>query len=304
MLERFGIKDVPSFQNPTNTVSRVLLLDGDGSCYKAAATVKKLDTAMRRLEQSILEYMFLAKCSTARVHITPDGCLKAGRGNLKGVKPYQGNRKGKEKPPLLELIRNSAAAYFDNHKEITIIENKAIEADDGLMIDHYRMRNGVLVSEDKDLLMSPYESWCVNTGKFLTLGKGDTFGYLTKTYTPSGTMKLKGKGTKFFWAQMLMGDTADNVQGLVSLYGKKCGGVAAFNLLDELSTESDAANAVLDAYRFIGQNPVPEAYALWLLRSEDDTAMQYISSLNLSDENRKFLEECYYRKDWYHDDAE
>ena len=27
-------------------------------------------------------------------------------------------------------------------------------------------------------------------------------------------MKLKGLGQKFFWAQMLMGDTADHIQGL------------------------------------------------------------------------------------------
>jgi hypothetical protein len=72
-------------------------------------------------------------------------------------------------------------------------------------------------------------------------------------------------------------------------------------------TEDDAANAVLDLYRSIGQNPLPEACMLWLLRTPEDTAEGYIWSLNLSAENRLFIQECFnqtYRKEALDAEAE
>ena len=105
---------------------------------------------------------------------------------------------------------------------------------------------------------------------------------------------------------MLMGDTADNVKGILKYNGKLCGELTALEILRNVETEDTAANLVLDAYRAINQNPVPEAEALWLLRSTDDSASGYIWSLGLSDENRAFFSDCYNRK-WkmtqeeYHD---
>lgn len=55
--------------------------------------------------------------------------------------------------------------------------------------------------------------------------------------------KLKGTGLKFFYAQLIMGDTADNYPGLP---GK---GVArAFEVLNSCDTEEDLYNAVLEEY--------------------------------------------------------
>lgn len=286
---KFGLKSLPVSQDPSDALGRVLLLDGDGSAYKAATTAKKLETCMRRFEVFILEYMFLAKCSSARVHLTPSGCFKNGRHLLKGVKPYQGNRSGKAKPPLLEPIRSYASEYFKNHPDITIIQNFDIEADDGLMIDHYRMDNGVLVSEDKDLQISPFESYDINTGKFKVLNQGDRYGYLEEHYTPSGTLKVKGKGTAFFFAQMLMGDTADNVAGLQKLNNKLCGARAALNALKDCTNEEEAVGVVLDGYRAINQNPLPEAEALWLLRNREDSALKFLQETGLSATNLDFL---------------
>ena len=85
VLSRFGVtvETLDKFQDPAAGSGRVLLLDGDGPCYQATATAKKLDTAMRRFEQQVLEYMFLAKCESARVHLTPKGCARNGRHLLK-----------------------------------------------------------------------------------------------------------------------------------------------------------------------------------------------------------------------------
>ncbi|AWD90605.1 exonuclease-like protein [Pseudomonas phage Njord] len=55
---------------------------------------------------------------------------------------------------------------------------------------------------------------------------------------------LKGSGLKFFYAQIIMGDSADNYNGIP---GKGC--TFAFNLLDGCKTEEELYKAVLGAYK-------------------------------------------------------
>ena len=260
---------------PSGSDDRVLLYDGDGSCYTVSAGVQRLGTAQNRLEKDILTMMFLAKCSTARVHLTPKGCLKNNRHLLLGVKGYQLNRGSAKKPALLEQLRDSAPLYFQDHPEIKVFGHYEVEADDALMTDHYSMSNGVLVSADKDLSISPKEQYMTDTGQFVSLPEGERFGWIArKEWTaPSGRAKAKtvGKGTKFYLYQLLAGDSADNVKGIISLNGKLCGDVGAYSALVDKDTEEEAVNFVLDAYREIGQNILPEAYATWLLRHPEDT---------------------------------
>lgn len=287
---------------PSGSDDRVLLYDGDGACYTVSAGVQRLGTAQSRLEKDILTMMFLAKCSTARVHLTPKGCLKNNRHLLLGVKGYQLNRGSAKKPALLEQLRDSAPLYFQDHPEIKVFGHYEVEADDALMTDHYSMSNGVLLSADKDLLISPKEQYMPDTGQFVSLPEGERFGWLSKKewLSQSGKAKSKtvGKGTKFYLYQLLAGDSADNVQGILKLNGKLCGDVSAYNALVEIETEEEAVNFVLDAYREIGQNILPEAYATWLLRHPEDNAYKYLSSNELTSENRAFLDDCFYNRKW------
>lgn len=303
VLERFGVNQssLVKFKDPSESSGRLMLLDGDGSCYTATATAKRLDTALRRFEQSVLEYMFLAKCDTARVHITPKGCKKNGRYLLNTVKPYQGNRVGIKKPPLLEVLRSALPEYFKKHPEITIVSSYDYEADDGLMIDSYTYSNAVLVSEDKDLLISPVEQYDVKTGRFLKLPKGDIYGYIDLVQTGAGKPKVIGKGTKFWFTQLLMGDTADNIQGIKRLDGKLCGAVAAYNFMKDISSEAQAADSIIRAYKEVDQNIIPEAEALWLIRNTDDSAFKYLMSLGISDRSKNILEGWYYEGNWKKD---
>ena len=77
--------------------------------------------------------------------------------------------------------------------------------------------------------------------------------------------------------------------------------------LDDIQSEDDAANVVLDGYRKINQNILPEAEALWLLRWEGDSAYNFLKELNLSPANLDFLEDCYnqdWKRDEYHEPEE
>lgn len=304
-MDKFGISQETLTSNmfkPSGSDDRVLLYDGDGSCYTVSAGVQRLGTAQSRLEKDILTMMFLAKCSTARVHLTPKGCLKNNRHLLLGVKGYQLNRGSAKKPALLEQLRDSAPLYFQDHPEIKVFGHYEVEADDALMMDVYNMSNGVLLSADKDLLISPKEQYMPDTGQFVSLPEGERFGWITrKEWTaPSGRAKAKtvGKGTAFFLYQLLAGDSADNVKGIRTYGGKLCGDVGAYSVLEGITCEHEAVNKVLDAYRVIEQNIIPEAYATWLLRHPEDNAYKYLSSNELTTENRAFLDDCFYNRKW------
>lgn len=294
-LNRFGVdtSTLPT-QFSNSELGRVLILDGDGPCYAATFDSKKLDTAFRKFKSNVYEKMFLCKADTARVHITPKGCLKNNRSYLLGEKPYQANRFNKQKPPLLEVLRSALATHFDEHSDIQIFPQFVVEADDAMVQDMHVVQNAVLHSDDKDLQIAPGYHYNKYNGRVETIG--DRFGYIGM-YTGNSNPKIIGRGTKFFWAQLLMGDSADNVKGIkYDLSGKLVGTTAAFKYLHHLASENDAANVVIDLYRGIRQNILAEAECLWLTRCAGDSAASYIWGLDLTPSNREFIQECFNSK--------
>ena len=275
---------------------RTLILDGDGLCYVVAATVKTLPTAIRHFQQRVLELMFLTRSEDALVHLTADGSYKAGRFLIRAEKPYQGNRKGKEKPALLESVRRAVAEQDNVLPDYSVLLNWEVEADDAMMQDAYRLRdNGVVWSEDKDLRMTPFPYYDRNRGEVMD---GAGFGFIDIAFTKAGNPKPVGQGLKFFWMQMLMGDTADNIAGLRRLDGKLCGPALAYNSLHSIQTEDEVANFVIDGYRKINQNPLPEGWLLWLTRHPRDSFWQYLSELRLTPANIDFINDCV-RRHWF-----
>lgn len=299
-LGKLGIKEDTATALDSLVTDRVLVMDGDASCYEAATTVAKLDTALRRVEEKILAAMYLTQSPAARVHITPEGSYKAGRHLYVGAQPYQANRDPNAKPPLLAPIRKALKDYMESrYPEITIIENLVNEADDGIIIDSCKLNKEVVVwSPDKDLRVTPASYYQISTGLIDTIT--DRFGYIQMGSTDTGNNKPKGHGTKFFWWQMLMGDTADNIKGLKSYKGKSIGAVRAYNLIKDIEDEQDCANFVLECYKSIDQNPLPEGSLLWLLRDEHDSFVNYLKEFKFNQEIKEFLHDCYLRK-WRND---
>ena len=278
-----------------------LITDGDGPAYVAAATVKRLDTGIRRFQQAILAQMFMAIALFVRIHLTASSSHKAGRFNMLGVKPYQGNRDNKSKPALLEPLRQAMTNPENWLPEFYVEMHHVLEADDGMIMDAYRLKDqGIIRSDDKDLRMTPYPYYDIKAG---AVRAGEPFGWLQPTCASAGTVKLIGQGPLFFWAQMLMGDTADNVQGILRFDEKRCGPSGAYQALKDVKDIHEAANTVISGYRAIDQNPLPEGWMLWLLRWEGDTFWQYLQELNISDDNRRFLEDCAGRK-WFDEGGE
>lgn len=281
------------FQNAVP--GRTLIIDGDGPCYVCAATVKRLDTALRHYQQEILKRMFLAGASDCRIHLTARDSDKHGRFRVKATKPYQGQRKGKAKPALLEPLRELVADNSTWLDDYSVILHRELEADDGMIQDAYRLgENSVIWSEDKDLRMTPFPYYEINRGQVMP---SQPVGWISIKHTDSGTAKMVGQGPMFFWAQMLMGDTADNIAGVQKYNGKLCGVVGAYEVLSEVRDINLAANLVLDAYRAIDQNAVAEGWLLWLTRWHKDNVINYMRELELTQVNRAYVEACVLR-DW------
>lgn len=265
---------------------RTLILDGDGFAYQASATVKKLTTALTRYQTLIETERFLTGAETVRIHLTPRGCKKCHRADYPTVLKYQAGR-SREKPPLLEPLR-AAIAQHEWPEHWSVFSWYDREADDGMVMDSvaYGSR-GIILSPDKDLRLAPGPYWEMETGQLDVIA--DRFGWIsTKQLTSS--VKVIGHGTKFFWAQMLMGDSADSVRGIRQFKGKTCGPGGAYAALASVTDESEAANLVLRAYAQIQQDPLAEAQCLWLRRSMKDCAYTYLCELNLDLDLRAWLD--------------
>ncbi len=259
----------------------VLLSDGDGAAYRAAATAKTLPTAYRRFIQEILTEQFLTKTACAEVYLTASTSKKAHRALYPTWKPYQGNRNGKRKPALLEPLRQYLA---DNPEDlpdgIDIQMEHFWEADDRLIMRAVALGDSaVMRSDDKDLRLTPGPYYENDTGVIDRIP--DRYGWIKESHTEAGTLKVKGHGTAYFWAQMLMGDTADNVRGLDRLQGRQVGARGALEFLQPLEGENDAANRILWEYARHKQDALAEAQMVWLRRSEDDCAYKYLMELDL-----------------------
>lgn len=289
---------------------RVLIIDGDSFCYKASATSKRLSTAISRFQTEILTAMFMTNSESAIVHLTHKDSAKAGRSKIKGFKPYQANRAGSKRPPLLHEVREAVCRPENIRSEYTVQLHRAVEADDAVMIDSYKLEeNGLLWSEDKDLRHTPYPYYDLRLHEII---EAQGIGKLWIHTTPTGLevpenergryQSLHGIGRIFFWAQMLMGDTADDIRGVDKFEGKNIGWKGTYDLLEPYNNtecESVVANLVIDAYREIDQNPIPEGYLLHMMRGWGDSFLDVLEGLELSDKNHSFVWEDCINRDWY-----
>lgn len=265
---------------------RTLILDSDFPAYQAAATVKRLPTALTRFQTLVETERFVTGAEFVEVHLTPRGCTKCRRYDYPTVRPYQGQRTG-PKPALLQPLRDAVQTYEwpDNWSVYGWMDR---EADDGMIMHGVRHgENGIILSGDKDLCLTAGPYWVIEEGRLDIID--NRFGWIRTKQMTSST-KVVGHGTKFFWAQMLMGDSADNVKGIIRYNGGLCGPVAAYNILKDVQDESEAANLVLRAYAKISQDPLAEAQCLWLRRSDDDCAYKYLCELDLDPDLRAWID--------------
>lgn len=282
-----------------NEEATTLQVDADSLIYKVAATTNNLETAKRRLVSEALTLHYLADASLSRLHLTPKHCTKAGRFKVIAQKPYQGNRTNGKKPELVEPLRYVVGrAQLQLPPEIEVVFNDVYEADDSVVTACTEDPKAIFYSEDKDLNCLRNRRLCQHELRVLPLVEG--MGWLALKEL-SSSKKVDGRGPVFFWTQMLMGDTADNIKGITKANGKLCGPAKTFELLQPYlipqldsqrphhvtptTTEADLARFVLRLYMENGQNPWPEAWLLWLYPKEGYNFLNHCKDLGLLDDS-------------------
>lgn len=136
------------------------------------------------------------------------------------LKPYQANRADRSnRPEHLDVIRGFlGTGAGDTEGKLTGSIWTEQEADDGMAQAAYAdPENAIICSADKDLLMVP--GWKLDMYTNVIRQEKDAFGWIDLDRSKSSA-KIIGGGTKFFWAQCLMGDTADNISGIPEVPGR------------------------------------------------------------------------------------
>lgn len=276
----------------------LLSCDADSIIYNVAATTNNIETAKRRFVDKALTLHFLADANLSRMHLTPKHCRKAGRFNILAQKPYQANRepgvnedgtpKPSKKPPLVEPLRYAVGhGRLNLPPEIEIVFNDVFEADDSVVTECHTFPDAIYYSEDKDLDCLRNRKLCQKTSLVLPALPSSLLGTLELVQL-SHSKKVAGRGPLFFWAQMLMGDTADNIKGILKMNGRLAGAVKTFEELEpfigaDSRWEAKLARHVLEHYRVIDQNPWPEAWLLWLYPTPTFTFYHYLVKLGVLD---------------------
>lgn len=218
---------------PDIVPGRRIHIDADFGCYQATYRKEDSDEEPKSWDDMthsisvLFEHLKqLAGAEHAVLHLTPAGSDKGGRYTQATTKEYQANRAEKAKPEYLEKMRR----WLVDGAPFQAVAHMNQEADDGMAIEAWKALDGdfqdlcVICSADKDLLMVPGLHLHPMTGNLTDLGK-DTFGHIELDASGSAK-KVVGRGTKFFWAQMLMGDVADNIPGLHKVSGKDVSAIA------------------------------------------------------------------------------
>lgn len=193
------------------------------------------------------------------------------REQLATLKPYKGTRK-EQKPFHFDNLTAYILGNYD-----TRVSN-GLEADDLICIEQFsrlRYNDTIICTRDKDLRQCPGWQFGWECGKQPSFGPElvDNRGRIVL----DDGKGIKGTGTKFFFAQMLVGDTVDNIPGC-----PKVGPVKAFDILSKCNTKREHELAVIEAY----QKAYPDNYRdmleeqsklLWMIRelNEDGSPKHY-----------------------------
>jgi hypothetical protein len=262
ILAAFGVGDddlvsqIETVSYPTPVQGRVAHIDADFIAYQVSAESndevqglkprKSLEDMQNNAKRAAEHLMRCAGATSYHCHITPGGSDKGGRSDQAVQQEYQSARKGRDKPEFLDVTR----AYIG--QELNGVVHLTQEADDGMARANYDAEDrnlSVIVSMDKDLRMVPGLHYDFDTDTVIDVDK--RFGHIWIDDTKS-TKTLKGWGTKFFWAQCLMGDAADTIKGLPAVSGRTVQGFTptkAYQTVFQkwVDEEDPAKRAALDA---------------------------------------------------------
>lgn len=218
-----------------------VLLDGDIIAYRAAFSTRDspdIKSALDKTDELVSN--ILTQClggfyapNEYQIYLTGEGNF---REDIAKTLVYKGNRKGVDKPPHLQEIKE----YLQS--EYKAIVSGGEEADDLIAIEATKLGyKACIASVDKDFLQVP--CWHYNISK-------QEFSKVSEL-----------EGLRFFYSQILTGDRADNIQGVVGIGPKK-----AEKFLLDCQNEHEMFKVVLDKHGGNVDRVLEDGRLLWLRR--------------------------------------
>lgn len=249
------------------------LLDGDIFLYEIASCAEYTN---EEEEHVIRSFDFVEELLVNRIGeiceavgaTKPPRIFFTGKGNFRfdkaKKKPYKGNRVDVDKPFHYENIRTYLEANYD------CTTAKDCEADDELAMA--QGEDTVICTRDKDLRMVEgwHYGWECGLQPEFSLRQVSLLGELTPKYKGDKFKELKGTGLRWFYAQLLIGDSTDNIPGCPKIGPKK-----AYEALKEANDEKDLFYAVKELYvKTYEENweeeLLEQAHLLWMVRARDE----------------------------------
>lgn len=223
------------------------LIDGDVLVYSIAFANQKMINGELVLESvekvnDMVDMRIKEICAAVYATEAPRIFL-TGKNNFRfdiaKVQAYKGNRK-KQKPHYYKYVRS----YLEAKWGAEVVHG--MEADDALAIaqtERLHFKDTIICTIDKDLAQVPGLHYRWENGKAGSWGPVmvDEIGHLEL----KGPKKIKGTGLKFFYSQVLTGDSTDTYGGLPG-----CGPIRAFAILNECNSDEEMYNVVLEAFTF------------------------------------------------------
>lgn len=258
---------------------RVLLVDGDYLVYYTCGNDEtSIGDARMRLMQKIDDLKTMAGAETVVLHLTASGSHKGWRYVISTVQPYQHQREGSKRPKNWSMLRDFVESYNGAAFRQKIWGSR--EADDGICYHAKVLPFGkaVVAMKDKDSQMF---TGCIHMD-------WDTFEI---TEVPEGTYEMENStgrmfGHKWFWLQLLMGDSADHIPGLPRIRshtGKMvlCGAARAKDALCMTTSNDEAFDLVAKHYAGFYQETwaerlVEQMALLWMRQDKEAEVLDFM----------------------------
>lgn len=255
---------------------RVLLVDGDGLAYYCAGKDgSSVGDARRALNDKVESAARLVSAERVVILLTGSGSHKGHRYAIARRKPYQGQRANSRRPENWAALRDYLTG---NECRFPVEITYTAEADDLFGKYAYTQPDDVVIyTQDKDMRMLPgrHLDWVTHRMHHVLWspsGMGEMY------QVESSVFNEKRYGPRWFWLQMLQGDTADNIPGLPKYLArdvlKPVGEVTAEKLLTIPMIADTYATTVAAYYRTYYENRwlvemMEQACLLWMRREPD-----------------------------------
>ena len=239
-----------------DVVYDLLCGDADAVCYRAGFATKEGEPVNHAIHNVNLILSDIREACPAKAEVlyltsndktnfrfaraTIPRIVHAGKPKEYQLLGYKENRKKAEKPEHYDAIRT----YLVEQEAAIVIFGA--EADDAMAYAATRvLSNGgraIISTHDKDLNMVPVDVHSI-PNKTISVYDFDKYGTLGFTEL-TDKRKLYGRGIAWFYAQMIMGDTGDNIPGIPG-YGP----VKAYNAIKTCMTELEYFDVTWELYK-------------------------------------------------------